>query len=230
MSPKVRIVSATRASAGEFESNTELGRSMSVLRRLEEVELDITFNNAEGLPAVYNRAIDKAKDDPAILVFVHDDVYIADTLWLAEIRRCLTLVNIVGIAGNHRRVPNQPNWAFARIDNGKFVWDEPQYLSGVVGYGAPPGELTMLGPVHVRCKLLDGLLLAADSQTLDAKGLRFDPRFTFHFYDMDFCRQADALGLTMGTALIRVIHRSEGSFDSPAWRASYETYLKKYGD
>jgi hypothetical protein len=39
--------------------------------------------------------------------------------------------------------------------------------------------------------VLDGLLLAARSETLLSNQLTFDERFDFHFYNMDFCRQAE---------------------------------------
>jgi hypothetical protein len=44
-------------------------------------------------------------------------------------------------------------------------------------------------------------MLAARSNTLAEKGLRFDPLFDFHFYDLDFCRQAELRKLRMGTRL-----------------------------
>ena len=73
-------------------------------------------------------------------------------------------------------------------------------------------------------------MLIADSATLIAHDLRFDPRFRFHFYDMDFCRQAELKGLRMGTWPISVVHKSGGSYGGPAWQESYRAYLDKYGD
>ena len=225
----VRIISATRTTADQFESTTLLGRSLSVLRKISEFETQITFENSEGLPTIYNRAIATAKDSPAILVFVHDDVYIADTLWIDEIRRCLAVLDVLGVAGNRRRLPHQPAWAFSGIVDGQFKWDEPQHLSGIVGHGEPPGTMSLFGFPHQPCMLLDGLMLVARSATLIERGVMFDPQFAFHFYDMDFCRQAELKNLKLGTATIKVIHRSGGTFGSPAWAAAYQLYLQKYG-
>jgi hypothetical protein len=60
--------------------------------------------------------------------------------------------------------------------------------------------------------------------------LRFDPRFRFHFYDMDFCRQAELKHLRMGTWAISLVHASAGILGADAWRAAYRDYLAKYGD
>jgi GT2 family glycosyltransferase len=229
MSEAIRVVSATRKSAEEFEADTALGRSLTLLRPITPVETEVAFNNSQGLSAVYNQAIARAKDEPAILVFVHDDVYIADVLWVDETRRCLTAFAVVGLAGNVRRLPGQPNWAFVVGPDGTPGWDERDNLSGVVGHGDPPGTLAVFGRVHQECKLLDGVFLAARSTTLLERGVRFDPQFDFHFYDMDFCRQAELKGLRMGTASIKVVHRSDGKFASPEWVAAYERYLAKYG-
>jgi GT2 family glycosyltransferase len=75
--------------------------------------------------------------------------------------------------------------------------------------------------------LLDGLLLAVRSETLTRSGLRFDPQFRFHFYDMDFCRQAEKLGLSCGTWDLSVMHESGGNFASAEWQSAYDAYLLK---
>ena len=77
---------------------------------------------------------------------------------------------------------------------------------------------------------MDGVLLAIRSQTLIERGLRFDPRFQFHFYDMDFCRQAELRQLRMGTCAMSLVHASAGELGSPGWFAAYREYLAKYGE
>jgi GT2 family glycosyltransferase len=162
-------------------------------------------------------------------VFVHDDVSIVDYFWMDRLRDALARFDVVGLAGNRRRSPLQPAWAFATPD---FKWDTPEYLSGSVGHGKgfPCDEVSYFGPSGVECKLLDGLMLVADSTRLVEAGVRFDEQFDFHFYDMDFCRQAELKGLRMGTWPISVVHESAGAFNTPPWRAGYERYLRKYGE
>ena len=71
---------------------------------------------------------------------------------------------------------------------------------------------------------------AAKRSTLNGRGVRFDPRFTFHFYDMDFCRSARERGLRLGTWPICLTHQSTGAFGSEGWLKGYESYLAKWGD
>jgi GT2 family glycosyltransferase len=59
-------------------------------------------------------------------------------------------------------------------------------------------------------------------------GLRFDTRFTLHFYDMDWCRTAHEKGLRMGTIALSVVHQDSGNFNSRAWLDAYQLYLDKW--
>ncbi len=224
---KVRFVVATRASEAEFFTKTAAGRSIA-LRPHPQVELKLFADNRQGLSAVYNTAIDESQNDPAVLIFMHDDVHLLDYFWHEQIRKALERFDVVGIAGNSRRVPRQPAWAF--IDS-NFTWDSKGNLSGIVGHGTsfPPSNLSVFGPPTQPVKLLDGLFLAVDSRRLIDNQLRFDEQFEFHFYDMDFCRQVENCGLTMGTWPLSVIHESAGHFGSGTWKKGYDKYLAKWG-
>ena len=162
-----------------------LGRSLA-LHRSSQVELRLFPGNSTGLPALYNTAIREAAADPAILMFVHDDVMLCDIFWPQNVFAGLRAFEIIGVAGNKRRLPNQ-------------------------------------------VKLLDGLLLIANSPTLHLHDLRFDERFDFHFYDLDFCRQAELRNVRLGTWTISVVHQSRGMLGTPSWRAAYASYLQKWG-
>ena len=148
-------------------------------------------NNNEGLPTIYNRVLERARNDPAIMVFVHDDVHFCDLYWVDAILNGLHKFQILGVAGNKRRAPNQCSWAF--LDE-SFVMDQQENLTGALFRGPdyPPRILSFFGPVGQPVKLLDGVLLVAYSKTLIDSDIRFDERFKFHFYDLDFCRQAEA--------------------------------------
>lgn len=225
MAFKVRVVCATRESKEGFGS-TPLGRSLA-LYHTPMLELRLFDRNKRGLPAVYNEAIAEAKNDPALMVFVHDDVHLIDFYWIDYVFHGLSVFDIIGLAGNRRRVSWQPSWCFI---NEQFEMDRPENLSGLVGHGNgfPPEDISKFGPPRQEVKLLDGLFLAVRSETLVNKGLRFDERFDFHFYDLDFCRQAELLNLRMGTWSISLIHESGGAFGTPSWRASYARYLDKW--
>ena len=223
----IRFVVATRSSFDNFFTGTALGRSLALYYPLGGVQVRVFESNTAGLPSVYNQAIEEAREQPALLVFCHDDLHLCDFFWGDRLLEGLQKYDVIGLAGNLRRVPRQPGWAF--VDD-KFTWDAKENLSGVVahGHGFPPPNLSVFGPSGLPVKLLDGLLLACQSELMIEKGLRFDERFDFHFYDLDFCREAERLGLSMGTWPISVVHQSSGVFGTPSWRAGYAAYMDKW--
>lgn len=225
--PTIKVVVATRTDAKRFEAETALGRSLVPFKQIPFIQVRLFASNKSGLPAVYNRVIDESKGDPSILLFVHDDVYICDFLWFNQIMNGLSRFDIIGLAGNKRRISRQPSWAF--IDD-KFTWDTPENLTGMVGHGSgiPHYKLSIFGQSGQTVKLLDGLFIACYSMTLLSNDIRFDECFDFHFYDLDFCRQAEEKGLKMGTWPISVVHESGGAFGNDAWRRGYSRYLKKW--
>jgi hypothetical protein len=225
---RMRVVCATRKDREEFFSATPLGRSLS-LNRPPGVEVRLFPRNSEGLPSLYNTAIAESIQDDVIFLFVHDDIYLCDFHWASRLASGLSSFDVLGLAGNRRRVAGQPGWLF--LDE-KLTRDSRDNLSGVIGHGSgfPPESVDAFGPAGQSVKLLDGVLLAVTSATLRAKSLRFDERFDFHFYDLDFCRQAEQAGLRMGTWPVSVIHESKGNFASDGWRRGYEQYLEKWSE
>jgi hypothetical protein len=230
---KIRIVCATRKTREQFVTDTELGQSLVDLLP-SNVELRLFPSNTRGLPSIYNIAIDEAKDDQSILLFVHDDVYLNDAFWADRLREAVDHFQVVGIAGNCRRVARQPSWCYRAINaaDGTPIHDDRKNLSGAVAHGSEvlPRRVDAFGPSRQSVKLLDGLFLAARSTTLRQNLVRFDERFDFHFYDLDFCREAERAGLEMGTWPISVTHRSLGNFRGAAWRRGYECYLDKWAE
>ena len=230
---KIRIVCATRKTREQFITDTELGQSLVHLLP-PNVELRLFPSNTRGLPAIYNNAIDEAKDDPAILLFMHDDVYLNDAFWADRLRDAVNHFQVVGVAGNCRRVARQPSWCYRAVStvDDTLIHDDRENLSGTVAHGSEvlARRVDAFGPSRQSVKLLDGLFLAARSATLRKKMVRFDERFDFHFYDLDFCREAERAGLDMGTWPISVTHGSLGDFRGAAWRRAYECYLDKWTD
>lgn len=222
----VRLVCATRLNQAQFFAQSLLGQSLKMIRKTEHIELMLFVENQAGLPSVYNKAIALSRQNPAILVFIHDDVLVPDLFFSRQIRAGLDRFDLIGVAGNTRRSPGQPAWLFKDI---QLTWDWP-HLSGAIAHGnaLPPTNVSYYGPTATSVKLLDGVLLAVSSHTLHAHELQFDERFAFHFYDMDLCRQAEAAGLSMGTWPITLIHGSGGKFGGDPWRAGYASYMAKW--
>jgi hypothetical protein len=225
---KLLIVAATREAPNPFMESAPLGRSLRRLSFDRRLEARPAFNNREGLPAVYNRQISEENREK-ILLFVHDDIWLDDCFVYDRLQEALVEFEVIGLAGNTRRLPGQPAWGFASAD--PFVPENPRYLSGVVADGDQPcGKPSRYGPPGLACLMLDGVFLAARCQTLLDSGVRFDERFAFDFYDIDFCRSAEAAGLRMGTWPIAITHASIGKFGSPAWHAGLQAYREKWDD
>jgi hypothetical protein len=223
---KFRVVCATRETESRFAAHTALGRSLALFP-YPFVELRLFSSNSTGLPKLYNIALREAASDPAILVFVHDDVQLLDFFWPNHVFQGLRAFDVIGLAGNKRRVPGQPAWRFT---DDRLTRDEKENLSGVVAHGSswPPQYVSYYGQPYQQVKLLDGLMLACRSETLLSRNIFFDEVFDFHFYDMDICRQAELHELRLGTWSISALHASDGRFDTPSWRAAYATYLAKW--
>ncbi|MQP64230.1 hypothetical protein GE253_02625 [Niveispirillum sp. SYP-B3756] len=230
---RVRMVSASRLTGERFEADTLLGRSINEWRRRYPIELSLYLENQVGLPTLYNKDIEQALsegDDDLILAFLHDDVTLLDFFWPDRLAEWTRTFDIVGLAGNVRRTPFQPTWGHLRDAAGGIFPEEEANLCGAVGHGEVfPSSIGYYGKPGRECLLMDGLFLAARVEVFRRSGLRFDPRFPFHFYDLDFCRQAEVLGVRMGVAPIPALHCSGGSYQGDRWLKGYGDYLAKWG-
>lgn len=224
----IEIVSATRMSEQDFWQQSALGQSL--VRHLAQgakFKINVAYENALGLSEVFNAAIAGAEDDDA-LVFIHDDVWLDEADLSQAILSGLEKFDVVGVAGNKRRLPRQPAWAFTDT---QFTWDTKDNLSGKVAHGQSAyGKVSEYGDVPTECELLDGVFLAVRKQTLVARQITFDPQFDFHFYDLDFCRSCRNAGLRLGTWPIQLTHQSGGAFGSPVWLEKYRQYLVKWDE
>ncbi len=236
------IVTATRVDEATFFHSTLLGRSLLHLPALIRPRLIMRDKNVgerrEGLPEVYNRAIDNA--EPAdTLIFVHDDVYLHDWYTPLRVAEALERFDIVGLAGAANSAPEEPNWGLAFSPEMQCMgWQKDLMASGAVAHGYVDSEedcchedrlqLSIYGVSPLPCMSLDGLFLVARVSTLHSIGVRFDERFPFHCYDRAFCRLAIQKGLRLGTWPIAVTHASEGAFASPEYRQAGALYRKVF--
>jgi len=219
----VIVIAATRGSREEFLEQP-LGISLARMSFDTTLQYAVIENNQAGLPVAYNRFLVEEMR-PHALVFMHDDVWIDDVFFSNRIREALETFDVIGVAGNRRLLPGAPAW---HATNDAMEWDR-EFLSGIVCHGAQPfGAAEVYGPTPAPAQLLDGVLLAARASALLDAGLRFDERFDFHHYDIDFSRQANAAGLRVGIWPIAVTHASPGAFGTPAWDRSLALYREKW--
>ncbi len=221
----IDVISATRKTEEEFWTTSATGLSLLRLKFDTAIRSHIAFSNQRGLPDIYNERI-QTKNDCDLLVFVHDDVWIEDLFFSQRVKQGLAAYDIIGVAGNRRRIPLQPAWCF--VDS-KMSPDKRENLSGTIAHGHDPFGIPIFsGPVPAECELLDGVFLAARKSALLLSNTCFDPAFNFHFYDLDFCRTARKNQLRLGTWPISLTHQSPGLFNSDAWREKYQRYLDKW--
>lgn len=224
----IEVVSATRMTEAEFWQKAALGLS---LRRLAgdggRLVPHVTYENRTGLSALCNARI-RAGGDDEIFVFIHDDVWIDDSFFADRVLDGLGQFDVIGIAGTTKQVPGQAGFV---LPDGAAADAALESLSGRVSSGEYPfAPVRALGPVPAACEFLDGVFLAARKGTLRSRGVFFDPRFDFHFYDVDFCRTARAQGLRLGTWPICLTHQAPtGAYDSAAWHALHNVYRAKWG-
>ena len=229
----VRLVVASQVGEAEFHESTLLGRSLARMPKALRPALTLIAGNtgagADGLPTIYNRALDAATDGE-ILVYVHDDVHLHDWQLVARAREATARFDVAGIAGAREPDLTQPSWYWRFDDDLTRLGVQSGRLSGSVNHGEPDwSRIRVFGPTPAACRLLDGVLLIVAAERVRAAGARFDEQFRFHHYDIDFCRTAGERGLRIGTWPISITHSSTGAFNSDGFRASAREYLAKWG-
>lgn len=218
----IEVISATRLDREQFQTSP-LGTSLARIAGDKRLKPRIAFSNTRGLGTVYNEAI--AQSEEEYILFIHDDVWLDDFYVTDRLLDGLQQFDVVGLAGNTRLAPGHEGWAHVP---GTRRLDLP-HLRGAIAHGdGPLGRVGFFGPIVGECELLDGVFLAAHRKRLIETGVRFDDRFAFHFYDLDFSRTARAEGLRLGTWPISVTHRSSGNPDSDAWRDGLAVYQAKW--
>ena len=217
------IVSASRTAAEDFDTTTLLGRSLC-LPAHRTYQPWISTSNRKPLGEIYNRALEQLSPD-SLVVFCHDDLWLGEVSLLPPLLEALEQFDLVGVAGNRRLTPGQPTW-WLQPDGS--TWVHP-HLVGGIRHGDPgASEAIRFGPSPAEASLLDGVFLAARAGTLQRAGVRFDPSFPFHFYDLDLCRNALTAGLRLGVWPLPLIHGSSGAAGSPDWQLGLELYRRKW--
>ncbi len=221
--PPLLLVAATRLDEDAFWRDSLLGRSL-----VRPVHAGygrcITTANRSALALAYNRVLEQAPDE-AIVVFCHDDVWLGEESLTQALDLALQRFDLVGVAGNRRRFDGQQGW-WLQADGSS--WDGPN-LVGALRHGSPEAaERQPYGPSPAAAALLDGVFLAGRVAVLRRAGLRFDPQFPFHFYDLDLCRSAEQAGLRLGVWPLDLIHASAGAAFTPSWKAALFFYRRKW--
>jgi GT2 family glycosyltransferase len=215
---KTTLTSCTKV-LWERWHDTELGSSITCQAKIaNKINQEIYFENTKGLSECYNEVIEAVDDDECV-IFCHDDVKLLDTQILEKLEEGFKTYDIIGVAGTSKYTLNSP-----------CLWhrSEKTAQSGKVKHSKDGNEwMVEFGP-HRPCVIVDGLFIAVKNR--DAlRGTRFDPQFTFHHYDMDFCLSAKRAGVNIGTIYIDLIHYSVGEWrNDEVWFQSNENFINKW--
>ncbi len=230
--PPLLVVCATRETAETFKTNTATGRSLERMKQYGvEIQAQVVCENKGSLSDIYNRAIDPKFIDHMI-IFMHDDVWVDDLLLAQHLHEALLRYDVIGVAGSRNRLSNQPSWMYP---SSMTTRDQSNNLLGCVAHDLPDHAhskdrnwVSVYGSKRGSARLLDGVFLASTGRSLLQSGARFDSRFSFHFYDLDFCCTAENAGLRLGVWPLAISHCSAGSFRSVSWYAAYGTFTSKW--
>jgi glycosyltransferase involved in cell wall biosynthesis len=221
--PSISIIICSRNPADALSVRRNLLGTAKYPKSLEIIVIDNREKN-EGLCAVYNQGV--AKANGRVLVFMHEDVWMMEKEWdvvLLKKFREMPEMQILGVAGSAYLV-NYPyaSWSAANIPYtfGKVVHlIEKENTFFLTLFNDRDGDQEAV--------VVDGLWFAA-RKTLFEK-CRFDSEtFTrFHFYDLDICMQALEFGKVFVTTDIRVLHKSEGTFEEE-WKEWNDIFVEKW--
>ena len=221
--PQLLIVAATRHQEDAFWSESLLGRSLARQAHADYGHC-ISYANSSPLALAYNRGLDQASDT-SVVVFCHDDLWLGDEPLAPQLAEALERFDIVGVAGNRRRETGAQAWWLKPNSND---WDWPNLVGGL-RHGSPgAAQLQTYGPSPAPASLLDGVFLAGRASQLRGAGLRVDPSFPFHLYDLDLCRSAEQAGLRLGVWPLNLIHASGGAAFTRSWQACVVLYRQKW--
>ena len=241
--PVFRFVTATRKGFGDGTLPLVkcLNKMTAFVRPNNCCDIDykIAYNNSDGLPIVYNKAISDALNDGVeYLILLHDDIWVNDVLIFDKLLNSAKFYDVIGVCGGKA-------WSFNRDDR-PIIWthaSQGKGMSGFMAHAADEAQSSVkyehtydgrsifssnYGNSPSKTLTLDGCFMCLTKKAMDS-GLRFDEQFKFHFYDMDLCFSAYVKGISVGTAPILLTHESLGmSVAQPEFMDSQRKFLDKW--
>jgi hypothetical protein len=186
--------------------------------------LYVFYENKKGLSYCYNAFLATCKTEYA--VFVHDDVYIMDSMFNEKLELGFKNFNVLGVAGSSdlslSRLPL--TW----INSPKESWSGGLYHS--ISNGVDDlcdMKINSYGHFNRKCVTVDGVLMAVKVGALN--GVKFQEEFEFDFYDMAFCLECYMKQIPVGTIPLAICHMSHGAgIMKPEYNVVQDRFLKKY--
>lgn len=236
------FVVATRRSEDELQSMpiyktlfTRINIPKNIL-----VDCKIAFRNEDGLSKVYNSVLN---DDSIKLydyvAFIHDDIWINDVLIFDKLKEASNDYDLIGVCGGK-------SWDVPDDETKPHIWTIAAKNAGMSGFMIHAGDKSLLknsksttyrgkvmfvtayGDCPSPVLTIDGSFICMTRNAIES-GLRFDERFTFHFYDMDVSFSAFVKKLRTGTSAVCVTHESLGtSVAQPSYMDGQKMFIEKW--
>ena len=210
----IRITSPSRNGTHLINTDEFLKQCKTVENKFGvETKTNFFKNNGTGLSRIFNSEIDKAKEDGTdFLMLVHSDVSFDYFRFMEKYLKVCGKYDVVGFAGTRKidlsispltwftGSKNFPNERYGRVIHREFNLGE-SFFNGQHHADADDVEVGTI----------DGLCLVLNRKAIES-GARFDERFTFDFYDLDFCLTCIVKnGLKLGVIVEPVVHESVGT-------------------
>lgn len=169
----------------------------------------IHIDDARSLAEGYTRALSQARGEVALLV--HDDIEVWCEDFRARLLDALRGADVVGVLGSTRMTGPAVSWSGLPLVHGWVT-----HLHGERQFA--PGLFSLAPPRVDGAQCLDGLFLAARTETARRIGFDAETFDGFHFYDLDFSYRAFQAGLRLRIQSdLRVRHREIAPFPAGYW-------------
>lgn len=203
-----------------------------------EISLDVNSEPRTSLAETYNKTLD-AEDAKEFdwIVFLHSDAAMDVGHFTNGLISSIGKYDIVGMAGAKRlNLKTSPlSWFTASRGNESGRVGMVMHMTPV-GSRTPvipsvftPGELKDIKDDYVAA--IDGVCIAVGRRAIENKDCRFDERFPFDFYDLDFSLTANKLGLSLGVVVENsFVHMSVGKgILKPEYNKIENIFREKWG-
>lgn len=162
-----------------------------------------------------------------VVVFLHDDIILNDCMIYEKLVEAKNRgMDVVGVAGGKGWVPppdRSAHWGWTSASRSCG-------MAGIVNHVSPEGKLfaSHYGETPTRTLTVDGCFMVFMNKALD-KGLRFNQKYDFDFYDMALSMDAYKLGLKTGVEPVLLTHLSRGEgIRKPEFLESQNKFLEEY--
>ena len=179
----------------------------------------ISIRNARSLAEAYNWAMRNSVAD--VIVLSHDDVDVLADDFAARLFGHLRSFDALGVIGS------------TRADGPTVGWSGHPHLRGWITHHSPNESQWQVDLLDHRAvagdiAVLDGVLLAARREVLEAVPFDADLFDGFHLGDVDWSLRASRAGFRLGVAAdLSVVHASRGNYDA-VWQRYADRFCNKY--